>query len=285
MWHWQNSCTYVSPCCSCRYTDRFRSELTHSIHCHICRATHAGEFRAKGRPPKLNAEVADAVFAEVTRRAIGIDALPPGIAPLKEVMKSHIQAASKNNNADVSIDATVAAYAAQLGLEENACDVKNSGRTKAFFDLRNHISQHAGIVALFDICHLFNMFSSDDVSSVLFNWEKGKKAWTTKEANDWNKEHGIGLSRNYQKKQRRVIHISNTTAYPVSHNPSGLVTSVLKLADWNFPAEPELYDLGQGRHVILYHPQDTCKVKLAFLQYTQCILPEITKHRYDIHLK
>ena len=85
MWHWQNSCTYVSPCCSCRYTDRFRSELTHSIHCHICRATHAGEFRAKGRPPKLNAEVADAVFAEVTRRAIGIDALPPGIAPLKEV--------------------------------------------------------------------------------------------------------------------------------------------------------------------------------------------------------
>ena len=261
----------------------FANELFLS-HCHLCRAKTAGEFRPPGRRPKLNDDVAQAVYDEVTSRATGIDAVPEGIAPLKAVIKSHIQAHAKNSHANVEIsDATVAAYATHLGLKENACDVKNSGRTKAFFELRNHISQHAGIEVLFELCHLFNFYSSDDLSSVLYNWKKGQRAWTTKEANDWNKEHGIGLSRNYQKKQRRVIHINNTTAYPVSHNPTGLVASVLKLADFNFPADPEVYDMGHNRYVILYHPQETCKVKLAFLQYTQCIIPAIMKHRYDIH--
>lgn len=224
--------------------------------------------------------MADAVYDEITERAKNLDALPPGIAPLKALMKVKIQEDAKNSHAAVDIsDSTVLAYARQLQLKQNVCDVKNTGRTKAFFDLRNHLSQHAGIEVLFDLCHLFNIYSSDDLSCVLYNWERGKKVWTTKEANEWNEAHGIGLSRNYQKKQRRVIHINNTTAYPVSHNPSGLIVSVLKLADWNFDADPEVYDMGHGRYVMLYHPQATCKVTLAFLQYSLCILPEIEKHR------
>ena len=229
--------------------------------------------------------MAEAIYDEVTDRAKNLDALAPGVAPLKKLMIEKLQGASKNSHASIDIsDSTVLAYATQLRLKQNVCDVKNTGRTKAFFDLRNHISQHAGIETILDICHLFCVFSSDDLSSCLYNWEKGKKAWTTKEANDWNKSHGIGLSRQYTKKQRRMIQISNTTAYPVSHNPTGLVASVLKLADWNFDAEPEIFNLVHGRYVILYHPQDTCKVKLAFLQYTLCIIPEIEKHRYTIHL-
>lgn len=229
--------------------------------------------------------MAEAIYDEVTDRAKNLDALAPGVAPLKKMMIEILQKSAKNNHAAIAIsDSTVNSYAAQLRLKQNVCDVKNTGRTKAFFDLRNHISQHAGIETILGISHLFNVYSSDDLSSCLYNWEKGKKAWTTKEANDWNKSHGIGLYRQYLKKQRRMIQISNTTAYPVSHNPTGLVASVLKLTDWNFEAEPEIFDLGHGRYVILYHPQDTCKVKLAFLQYTLCIIPEIEKHRYTIHL-
>jgi hypothetical protein len=174
---------------------------------------------------------------------------------------------------------TAGSYAAAMGVKDNACDVKNKGRAAAFFDIRNHLSQACGIEVLMDGVHLFLMVSSDDVAVQLYGWEKGQRALTTKEANQWNRSIGVGLSMSYEQKQRRVVKFFNSTVYPSLSCPTGLLCSIMKLADWNFPDVPRVFDMSNGFFVICYHPTDTDKSTLAFLQYSLSIMPSAEKLR------
>lgn len=83
----------------------------------------------------------------------------------------------------------------------------------------------------------------------------------------------------YEAKQKRVVKFFNSTVYPSVHCPTGLLCSILKLADWNFPVEPRIFSMGNGFYVMLHHPTETDKKRLAFLQYSLCIMPEAEKLR------
>ena len=243
---------------------------------YFCRAKKDG-FQPKGRKPILSSDVCDQIYDEVTNKAMSIDAVNAnGLQALKGLMEELKGKNAKNPRAAVVIsDRTAQNYAGALNLRNNACDTKNTGRANAFNDLRNHICQAAGNAVLFEIAHLFLIGASDDVGVLLNGWDQNdQRAWSTLEANKWLKEKGLSLSTQGEKRQRRVVKFNNTTYYPSPPNPTGLNCSVLKLGDCNFPEEPEIYKLDYGRYVILHHPEKTCKIGLAFLQYTQCIIPE-----------
>lgn len=254
------------------------SSLTSFLSMNFCRAKNHG-FQPRGRKPLLSGEVCDQVYDKVTQDAMSLDAVSAnGIQGLKEIMQEKAQLAAKNPHAPVAItdlsDRTALSYAQGLNLRNNACDTKNTGRANAFNDLRNHICQAAGNEVLFQLAHLYLIGASDDVGILLNGWDdNNKRAWSTLEANRWLQEQGLSLSTTGEKRQRRVVKMNNTTFYPSPPNPTGLNCSVLKLADRNFPDPPEIYKLDDGMYVILHHPE-TCKVNLAFVQYTQCIVPE-----------